>query len=73
MKLNVYKVIDQRIEIPPTEKLAIKSRTLGEILMTITNLSLRDNINVFEALSIVERHREVELVNPIPPELRIPK
>jgi len=44
MKVDLYKKLDQKdaidIEI-------IKSRLLGEILLTLTSLSIKDNINVF--------------------------
>lgn len=59
-KVNLYKVIDAKTEIPEDERQKIKSRTLGEILLTLTHLSLRDNINVFEALSIALQYRSVE-------------
>jgi len=51
MKLNLYRLVDERPEISDGERQIIKSRTLGEILLTITNLSYKDNIDVFEALS----------------------
>ena len=50
LKLNLYKAIDQKVEIPEKEREKIKSRTMGEILFTLTKLSLQDNINVFEAM-----------------------
>jgi hypothetical protein len=50
MKLNIYKAIDSRLEISQQEKNNIKSKTIGEILFSLTNLSLKDNINVFESL-----------------------
>jgi len=60
MKLNLYKVIDSKIEIPEEERAKIKSRTLGEILLSLTHLSLKDNINVFECLSLALQYRSVE-------------
>ncbi len=59
-KVNLYKVIDAKTEIPEDERQKIKSRTLGEILLTLTHLSLKDNINVFEALSIALQYRSAE-------------
>lgn len=50
LKLNLYKAIDQKTEIPEKDREKIKSRTMGEILFTLTKLSLQDNINVFEAM-----------------------
>jgi hypothetical protein len=40
-----------------------KSRTLGEILMSLTQLSLKDNINVFDALQLALHYRSVEQLN----------
>lgn len=57
LKLNLYKAIDLKIEIPEEERQKVKSRTLGEILLTFTCLSLKDNINVYEALSISLQYR----------------
>lgn len=60
LKVNLYKMIDAKTEIPEDERQKIKSRTLGEILLTLTYLSLKDNVNVFEALSIALQYRSVE-------------
>lgn len=60
MKLNVYKVIDSKIEIPEEDRQKIKSRTLGEILLTLTHLSLKDNINVYESLNTAYKYRSIE-------------
>lgn len=60
MKFNIYKVIDSKTEIPLEERQKIKSRTLGEILLTLTNLSLKDNINVYESLSTAYKYRSIE-------------
>jgi hypothetical protein len=57
LKLNLYKAIDLKTEIPEEERQKIKSRTLGEILLTFTCLSLKDNINVYEALSVALQYR----------------
>lgn len=48
MKLKLYKMLDNKIQ-TEDQQLA-KSRLLGEILLTITKISLTDNINVFNAL-----------------------
>lgn len=71
MKINLYKLIDGKIELSEEERQKVKSRTMGEILLTLTNLSLKDNINVFEALSIAQQHRSID--SSIPKELRLPK
>jgi hypothetical protein len=50
IKLNIYKILVSRKDLPEEEGKEMKSRTLGEILFTLTNISLIDNVNVFEAL-----------------------
>lgn len=60
MKINLYKVIADKKEISDTEYQKIKSRTLGEILLTLTNLSLKEDLNVFEALGVALQYRNVD-------------
>lgn len=60
IKINLYKMIDQKEEIPFNEKEKLKSRTMGEILITLTNLSLIDNINVFAALDEAIKFRSID-------------
>ncbi len=55
MKLKLYKILNDKIKTEDQQK--AKSRLLGEILFTITKLSLKDNINVFESLAIAYRGR----------------
>lgn len=52
LKINLYKAFanERATEIPPEELHKVKVRTLGEILFTITGISLKDNVNVFDAL-----------------------
>lgn len=50
IQINLYKTIDLKEEIPIVDRRKIKSRTYGEILLTLTNLSLKEDINVFKAL-----------------------
>ncbi len=70
MKINLYKALDYKT-LPKEELQKIKSRTLGEILLTLTHLSLKENINVFESLSVAKQYRQNENHKKIPPELRI--
>ena len=58
IKINLYKALSQK-EIPEQERETIKSRTMGEILLTLTKLSMKDNINVYEALSIAMQYRSI--------------
>ena len=60
MKINLYKALDSRTEIPEEEKRKLQSRTMGEILLTLTHLSLKDNINTYEALSMALQYRSIE-------------
>lgn len=60
LKVNLYKAIDSKTEIPESERQSIKSRTMGEILLTLTKLSMKDNINVYETLSIAMQYRSIE-------------
>ncbi len=60
LKLNLYRAIDAKEEIPEEERQKVKSRVLGEILLTLTGLSLKDNVNVFEALSIALQYRSAD-------------
>ncbi len=55
-KINLYQAIVSR-KMPPEDLEKIKSHAFGEILLTLTNLSLKENVNVFEALlnSLKER------------------
>ncbi len=60
MKIDLYRRLDQKkIDVEDLKK--IKSRLFGEILLTLTNLSLIDNINVFEALFIAHQKRSVDV------------
>lgn len=72
MKVNLYKIIDEKSEIPEEERKKIKSRTMGEILLTLTHLSLKDDINVFEALKTANQYRKAENFSKIPKDLVLP-
>lgn len=63
MKVNLYKAIDAKPEIPEEERQKAKSRAMGEILLTLTHMSLKDNINVFEALGVALQYRSVSFFN----------
>jgi hypothetical protein len=73
MKINLYKMIDSKTELAADERQKVKTRTMGEILLTLTSLSLKDNINVFDALNTAAQYRSVENLNKIPKDLRLPK
>lgn len=63
MKINLYKMIDLKTEMPEEDRQKAKSRTLGEILMTLTQVSLKDNINVFEALGVALQYHNIGFFN----------
>lgn len=61
MKLGLYKTVDAQIShITEEERPKVKSRALGEILLTLTCLSMKDNINVFEALATALHYRTIQ-------------
>lgn len=60
IKLNLYKVLDAKTEIPPGEIAKIRSRVLGEVLLTMTSLSVKDNVDVYESLSSALQYRSLE-------------
>lgn len=60
MKINLYKLIDSKVDITTEERQKVKSRTMGEILLTLTQLSLKENIDVFESLNIAQQYRATE-------------
>jgi hypothetical protein len=60
LKLDLYKILDSKSDLSNEDKQKIKSRLLGEILLTITNISLVDNINVYQALDEALKFRTIE-------------
>jgi hypothetical protein len=72
LKINLYKVISSKSEIPLEESKKIKSRTMGEILLTMAHLSLKEDINVFQALKTANQYRAAENLSKIPKELKLP-
>lgn len=61
MKLTLYKAFETKsAELPKEEFQKGKSRMLGEILLVITCLSFKDNVNVFEALNTALYYRSIQ-------------
>jgi hypothetical protein len=64
IKANLYRAISKQDPKSPEEMEKIKSHLMGEILLTLTHLSLKENINVFNSLtealffSNVEKRKE---------------
>jgi hypothetical protein len=52
LKIKIYQLLDST-NLSEEDKNKAKEIAFGEILFTLTNLSLKDNINVFEALKKV--------------------
>lgn len=63
MKINLYQAIDAKIELSTEDRQIAKSRTMGEILLTLTHMSFKDNVNVFEALSVALQYRSIGFFN----------
>jgi hypothetical protein len=57
MKANLLNVIEQKTELSKEDSQAAKSRLIGEILLVLTHMSLKDNINVFTALDVALHQR----------------
>ena len=72
LKINLYRIVGERADLPPEECKKVKSRTMGEILLTLTNLSLKEDINVFEALKTANQYRSMENFAKIPSALKLP-
>jgi hypothetical protein len=61
LKINIYRTIEQKKEIPQNELQQMKARTMGEILLTLTKLSLKDNLNVYQELNFAKQYREMSI------------
>ena len=59
MKFTVYQNVCNK-EIPEEEKLKLKKRLMGEILFSLSKLSLIDNINIFTSLEEVFQYKAIE-------------
>jgi len=60
LKLNLYKSIDNSA-IPAEDKEKTKSHLFGEILLSITQLTLKDNINSYKALKEAIFHKNIDI------------
>ena len=60
LKINLYKALDSKeSELPEQDRLHIKTRTLGEIMLSLTGISAKDNINTYQALALALQHRNI--------------
>lgn len=62
MKFNLYLSIDKK-EMSSDEKNKLKNRVMGEILLSLSNISLLDNINIFAALHEAYQYRSLKKLN----------
>lgn len=60
LKINLYKTIDESDKFPKDQKDKIKMHTFGEIVMTLAQLSLKDNINSYAALRTALQYKKIE-------------
>lgn len=56
-KIGIYKSIPENKE-HPVELLKMKTLLFGELLLSLTQLSLKDNINSFTALNSAIKYRK---------------
>lgn len=61
-KLSIYKGLSENQEIPNEERQKLKTHLMGKILLTFTNLSLKDNINTFTALHNAVNELKIDLL-----------
>jgi hypothetical protein len=59
-KIDLYRDIAKKEGIPEEEMHALQSRLMGEILLTLTKLSLKDNVDVYQALSVAMQYRSID-------------
>jgi hypothetical protein len=50
-KFSVYEAMDANDKLSPEEKQRLKEHLFGKLLMTLTQLSLKDNVNTYAALA----------------------
>jgi hypothetical protein len=61
MKIGLYKTVDAQIShITEEERPKVKSRAFGEILLMLTCLSMKEQINVFESLAVALQYRKIQ-------------
>ena len=61
-KLSLYVAIENQENIPVEEKQKLKSHTFGKILTSLTQLSLKDNVNTFSALTKAVEDLKIEIL-----------
>lgn len=62
LKLKVYSSLENNISLSLEEKQRVKSHVFGKILLLLTQLSWKDNINTFMALKIALDETKIDLL-----------
>lgn len=60
-KLSVYSALDTNSLFAEDDKSRLKTHTLGKILLSLTKLSAKDNVNVFAALKTALDEAKINL------------
>jgi hypothetical protein len=56
LKIKIYQASQHRQDLSLEELQSLRLHTMGEILFTLTKLSLADDINVYQALLLALQH-----------------
>lgn len=59
-KFGLYEAIDLNEKLSTEEKQKLKAHLMGTLLVTIAQLSLKDNINVFESMKLAIEEKRIE-------------
>ena len=49
-KLSIFNTVSQNTSMKEEDRLALKARVFGKIMIVLTKLTLKDNINVYSVL-----------------------
>ena len=60
MKLKLYRAIADKTEGASAELQKMKDRAMGEVLLVLTKISAKENIDVYEALSIAAQYHSIQ-------------
>lgn len=63
LKVGLVKSVLEKNNLPAEELQQAKKLILGEVLFTLTNLSLKEDVNVFEALQIALQNNNIEFLS----------
>lgn len=61
-KLGIYNLINKNTSMLEVDKNRLKAHTFGKILLVLTQLSAKDNINVYAALKTALDEVKIELL-----------